>query len=80
MSTKQNVLVVGGGGAGVRAFKQLSKQLDHSTHELILITPRAYDISWPAMVRAVVTEEGRLESTDVGACAPYGACAMPQFR
>jgi NADH dehydrogenase FAD-containing subunit len=77
MSTeKQNVLVVGGGGAGTKVFQGLSKRLDHSRYELILITPRAHNIFYPAMVRAVVTAEGGLDSKQTGAFVPYGSCPI----
>lgn len=59
--TRQNVVVVGGGYAGAPIARQLSKKLDASKYNLILITARPYFTHLIATVRASVTSEGVLD-------------------
>ena len=57
LTRRQNVLVVGGGVSGVTIARGLSKKLDHSKYNLILIEPRPRHIWLPATVRMVVTSD-----------------------
>jgi hypothetical protein len=77
--TKSNVVVVGGGRAGIEIAKQLSQKLDASKYELIMITSRPFSIWLPPLVRAVVTSEGNLESLETGSLVPYGV-SMSEIR
>ena len=61
MSKRQNVVVVGGGGAGAFVIQNLSAKLDPAKYNLILITPRPYFLHLIAAIRMVVTSEGKLE-------------------
>ena len=65
MSKRQNVVVVGGGGAGAYTAKNLSASLDPAKYNLILITPRPYFLHLVASIRMVVTAEGKLEDRSV---------------
>jgi NADH dehydrogenase FAD-containing subunit len=67
-SNRQNVVVVGGGGAGAPAVKHLSATLDPSKYNLILINSRPYFTHLVATIRMVVTSEGNLEDR---ALIPY---------
>ena len=60
---KQNVVVVGGGSSGVAVAQGLSKQLDHSRFNLILIEPRPRHIWLPATARMVVTSDEKFIET-----------------
>ncbi|KAF8068703.1 hypothetical protein FPV67DRAFT_1561581 [Lyophyllum atratum] len=55
---RQNVVVVGGGGAGAPTARQLSTTLDPTKYNLIVITARPYFMHLPGCVRAAVTPEG----------------------
>jgi len=66
---RQNIVIVGGGYAGISTFNALAGQLDATRSNLILITPRPYLTHLPAALRMVVTSEGRLETT---ALMPFG--------
>ncbi|KAG6844175.1 hypothetical protein H0H87_009145 [Tephrocybe sp. NHM501043] len=59
---KQNIVIVGGGGAGVNAAKALSKTLDASKYQLILINPLPYRIWLIATLRLAVTQDEALKS------------------
>ncbi|KAI0049182.1 FAD/NAD-P-binding domain-containing protein [Auriscalpium vulgare] len=59
--SKKNVVVVGGGGAGAIVSRELSGKLDHSKHNLTLITAHPFIVFFPAMVRTTTTAEGKLE-------------------
>ena len=61
MTTKQNIVIVGGGGAGNTIAKALSAKLDASRYQLIVINPRPFELFYPALIRTVVTAEGRVE-------------------
>ena len=60
---KQNVVVVGGGISGVTVAQGLSKKLDHSKYNLILIESRPHHIWLPATVRMVVTSDEKFVET-----------------
>ena len=58
---KKNVVIVGGGYAGVHVAQYLTKQLDHAQYNLILLSPRPYYLHLIAALRMLVTDEGKLE-------------------
>ena len=58
---KKNVVVVGGGSAGTLAARTLSKQLNASQYNLILVTARPFYVHMIAMARIAVTDEEKLE-------------------
>ena len=58
---RPNVVVVGGGGAGVQIARQLSMELDSEKYNLILVTARPYYTHLPAWIRMSVSSEGNLE-------------------
>ncbi|KAJ3506388.1 hypothetical protein NLJ89_g6897 [Agrocybe chaxingu] len=61
MSSK-NIVIVGGGTAGLNVFNGLAAKLATSTTtSIILVTPRPHYTSLPATIRMVVTAEGELE-------------------
>ncbi|KAG2076890.1 FAD/NAD(P)-binding domain-containing protein [Suillus decipiens] len=60
---EQNIVIVGGGYAGIQVAKQLSQKLDAKRYNLILINSRSYAIALPAVVRIVVDAESKLEET-----------------
>jgi NADH dehydrogenase FAD-containing subunit len=70
--SKSSVVVIGGGMAGAAVARDLSKKLDKSKHELILINPRPFDVWLPALVRCMVTGENDLDVIDKGAFTSYG--------
>jgi apoptosis-inducing factor 2 len=72
MSAKSNVVIVGGGLSGTAIARKLSDKLDPTTHQLVLVTPRPFSVWLPALVRAVVTDDGGLSSLEHGAFVPYG--------
>lgn len=59
--TQENIVIVGGGGAGIEVARALSAKLDDSRFKLILITPRPFYVHYPAGLRMIVTDEGNLE-------------------
>lgn len=59
--SKLNVVIVGGGAAGVNAAKVLSRTLDSSKYQLILINPLPYRIWLIATLRYVVTQDEALK-------------------
>ncbi|KAG5635072.1 hypothetical protein H0H81_012541 [Sphagnurus paluster] len=62
MSTAlKNIVIVGGGAAGVNAAKVLSKTLDTSKYQLILINPLPYRIWLIATLRWSVTNDETLK-------------------
>lgn len=65
---KKNVVVVGGGYAGIHAAEYLAKQLDRTQYNLILLNPRPYYLHLVAALRMVVSEAGKLEER---ALIPY---------
>lgn len=67
-SDKPNVVVVGGGFAGLAAVKELAKKLDQSRFNLILVTARPYFVHILALPRMFVSDTDNLENT---ALIPY---------
>ncbi|KIM42121.1 hypothetical protein M413DRAFT_127435 [Hebeloma cylindrosporum] len=59
--TKKRVVVVGGGAAGTAIVRGLSKTLDPSIHELILITARPQFAYLPASLRVLVSREASID-------------------
>ncbi|KAF8330676.1 hypothetical protein F5887DRAFT_1178575 [Amanita rubescens] len=54
MNDKENIVVVGAGGAGSSIAGQLTKTLDPTKHNLILISPRNYMVYYPIIIRTLV--------------------------
>ena len=54
---KQNVVIVGGGGAGTVLAKDLSTKLDHSKFNLVVVEARPYLIWMLGGARMTVTTE-----------------------
>lgn len=65
---KKNIVVVGGGYAGIHVVNYTAKKLDHSKYNIILVNPRPYYIHLIAALRMTVTSAGKLEDT---ALIPY---------
>ncbi|KAJ2932783.1 hypothetical protein H1R20_g4313, partial [Candolleomyces eurysporus] len=63
MSSRKNVVIVGGGPFGASVAKGLSSasNFDTTRYRLILITPRPFFVHLPALIRAAVTSVGSLE-------------------
>jgi apoptosis-inducing factor 2 len=59
--SKQNIVIVGGGSTGVNAVKVLSRSLDASKYNLILINPLPYRIWLIGTLRVVVSSEEQLQ-------------------
>ena len=60
-STKKTIVIVGGGAAGGSVVLGLSKKLNPSQYEIILIDARPFYTHLPAMARISVTAEESLE-------------------
>ena len=58
---KQNIVIVGGGAAGVNAARVLSPALDPAKYNLILINPLPYRIWLIAALRVVVSPDEQLQ-------------------
>jgi NADH dehydrogenase FAD-containing subunit len=65
MAPKLNVVVIGGGAAGVTVAQTLDKKLNAATHAVTLITGRDYYLHLPATLRMLVTPEPDLEHNAV---------------
>lgn len=52
-SKKKNIVVLGGGGAGIQVIRELCEKLP-STHQIILITDRERYVHTPALPRLLV--------------------------
>ncbi|KAI0315262.1 FAD/NAD-P-binding domain-containing protein [Amylostereum chailletii] len=63
MSAKQNIVVVGGGGAGIAVAQGLSQKLDSNSQTLTVVTARPFFVLLPAALRMLTTSEGNLEET-----------------
>jgi len=61
--SKKNIVVVGGGGAGANACRALSKTLDSSKYNLILINPLPYRIWLIAALRVTVSSQPELQQS-----------------
>ena len=59
----KNIVVLGGGCAGVTVAQSLSKKLDHTLYNLILVDMRPHTIWLPAGVRMVVTHDEAFTDT-----------------
>jgi NADH dehydrogenase FAD-containing subunit len=59
--SKQNIVVVGGGSAGANACRTLSRSLDKSKYNLILINPLPYRVWLIGTLRVVVAPEESLQ-------------------
>lgn len=58
---KENIVIVGSGGAGVLLASQLSSRVDSSKHNIVLISPGGRHFVMPSLIRMVVTDDGHLE-------------------
>lgn len=58
---KENIVIVGGGGAGIGLARALSAKLDASQYNLILISARSKYVHLLAALRFLVSDEGKLE-------------------
>jgi len=65
---QKNVVVVGGGAAGIQIARGLSAKLDASKYNLILVNPRPYSIHMLAGARMTTSDVDHLEDT---AFIPY---------
>jgi NADH dehydrogenase FAD-containing subunit len=61
--SKKNIVIVGGGAAGANAARALSRTLDASKYELILINPLPYRIWLIASLRVVVSPQDELQNS-----------------
>ncbi|KAF8648461.1 hypothetical protein AX16_006264 [Volvariella volvacea WC 439] len=59
--SKENVVIVGSGGAGARIANALSANLDKNKYNLLLVTSRPYYVHLVACLRMVVSSEEALE-------------------
>lgn len=62
LQERSNIVIVGGGVAGLQALKSLANKLDLHRHNLILITARPYFTHLAGTIRALVTPEGSIEN------------------
>lgn len=63
MFSKQNVVVVGAGPAGIAIASGLSNKLDSFRYHVVLINLRPYAIPLPASLRPVVSEASKQEES-----------------
>lgn len=62
VSEKENVVIVGGGLAGITIARELSAKLDHSKYNLIMVEARPYLVYMIGGARmAVTTEKGAVD-------------------
>ncbi|CAE6430974.1 hypothetical protein ACGC1H_001269 [Rhizoctonia solani] len=61
MAAIKNIVVVGSGGGGVPLVQTLQKQINPTTHQIIVIEKRDYYAHWPALIRASVTDVGSID-------------------
>lgn len=57
VSTKENIVIVGGGLSGTSIAKELSTKLDHSKYNLVLVEARPYLVYLIGGARMAVTTE-----------------------
>ena len=60
---KQNIVIVGAGGAGLAVASVLAAKIDSSRYTIVVISPRDRHFVMPALIRTVVTGEGKLEES-----------------
>ncbi|GLB41479.1 putative FAD NAD-P-binding domain-containing protein [Lyophyllum shimeji] len=60
--SKKNIVIVGGGSGGANAARALSRTLDSSNYQLILINPLPYRIWLVGTLRAIVTNDETLKN------------------
>jgi NADH dehydrogenase FAD-containing subunit len=58
----KNIVIVGGGSAGVFVAKDLATKIDASKNRIILITSSHRYVHLPSTLRAATTSEGQLEN------------------
>ena len=58
----KNIVIVGGGCAGVFVAKELATKIDASKNRIILITSSHRFVHLPSTLRAATTSEGQLEN------------------
>lgn len=58
---RQNIVILGGGAAGISIAREIAPKLDTTRYRLIVVNPRPYFAHLPALIRTVVTAEGKLE-------------------
>jgi NADH dehydrogenase FAD-containing subunit len=56
-----NIVVVGAGSAGSRAAYQLTKKLDTTKFNIVVVDPRPYSILYPATARLVVSDRDNIK-------------------
>lgn len=61
MSTKKNIVIVGGGAGGASVARTLSAKLDATKYNITLINPRPFFVPLPVMPRLVVSAVDNLE-------------------
>lgn len=61
MSARKNIVIVGGGGAGLMLVRALLPRLDMKKHSLTLVNPRPFYVHLPRTVRMAVDESGHPE-------------------
>ena len=82
----KNVVVLGGGGAGVTVAQTISKKLNHAQYNLVLVDQRPHMIWLPASARMVVTHDEefkdtvRLPATSTRSAIWNFPCHRPCFR
>ena len=78
-TAKQNVVVVGGGYAGVNFIVGAAKKLDAARYNLVLVNPRPYYVHLIGALRMAVSDQDKLEDT---ALIPYDhlPCAFVQAK
>ncbi|KAG8928031.1 hypothetical protein FRC03_009299 [Tulasnella sp. 419] len=74
MAPKTNIVIIGGGNAGIYAARSLAPTLNPDDFSLKLITERTFHIHYPAMLRVLVTSEGSYEKL---ALTPYDRLFRP---
>lgn len=77
---KDKVVIIGGGQAGTALARVLSKKLDRSQHDLVLINPRPFDVWLPGLVRAAVTGDNKIDEVNKGIFTSYGELSRQQDR